>query len=149
MRQIIYAMQFTGRATPTNTGGTVLKATTTAPSCSITSSVTAEGVRGTLQRAAGEAAVFESEVVFSDASTFQEAGTIAFGQNGHRLRFSTVGKGYLGASADPTRKQGTVMWRVDAGEGQFAGAIGMITSNFFVSDTGEVIDNHFGVISVQ
>ncbi len=149
MREIIYAMQFTGRATPVDATGTVLKATTTAPSCSLTTSAGPEGVRGTLQRAAGEEAVFESEVAFSDQSTFQERGTIAFGTNGHRLRFSTVGQGYLGPSPDPSRSHGTVMWRVEGGEGQFAGAQGLITSNFFVSATGEVTDNHFGVIFVQ
>ena len=149
MRQIIYAMQFTGRATAKDTLPTVLKATTTAPSCSLTSTTGPEGVHGSLQRVAGADATFESEVAFSDDSTFQETGTIAFGRHGHRLRFSTVGQGYLGPSADPTRKHGTVMWRVDAGEGQFAGASGLITSNFFVSDTGEVTDNHYGVIFVQ
>jgi hypothetical protein len=40
------------------------------------------------------------------------------------------------------------MWRVDSGEGQFAGASGPITSNFTLSGTGEVIDNHFALIFV-
>jgi hypothetical protein len=41
------------------------------------------------------------------------------------------------------------MWHVDGGEGQFAGANGIITSNFTLSATGEVTDNHFGVIFVR
>ncbi len=41
------------------------------------------------------------------------------------------------------------MWKVDEGEGQFAGASGLITSNFFVSETEDVTDHHFGVIFVQ
>ena len=41
------------------------------------------------------------------------------------------------------------MWRVDGGEGQFAGASGYITSNFTLSDTGDVTDNQFGVIFVK
>jgi hypothetical protein len=41
-----------------------------------------------------------------------------------------------------------VPWHVDRGEGQFAGASGLITSNFFVSATGEVTDHHFGVLCV-
>jgi hypothetical protein len=40
------------------------------------------------------------------------------------------------------------MWRIESGEGQFAGASGLITSNFFVGAQGEVIDHHFGVIFV-
>jgi hypothetical protein len=42
-----------------------------------------------------------------------------------------------------------VIWKVERGEGQFAGATGLITSNFFVSSTGEVTDNHFGVLFVK
>jgi len=42
-----------------------------------------------------------------------------------------------------------VIWKVERGEGQFEGASGLITSNFFVSTTGEVTDNHFGVIFVR
>jgi hypothetical protein len=40
------------------------------------------------------------------------------------------------------------MWRVESGEGQFAWASGLITSNFTLSGTREVIDNHIGLIFV-
>ena len=149
MRQINYVLQFTGRATPQEGSSTVLKATTTAPSSNFTTNIGPEGVRGNLQRVAGEQAAFESLVTFTGETAFHESGTITFGEHGHRLRFSTVGQGYLGASPDPTRKHGTVMWQVDGGEGQFAGARGLITSNFFVGEAGEVTDNHFGVIFVD
>jgi hypothetical protein len=75
-------------------------------------------------------------------------GTIAFGA-GHRLRFGTVGSGYLGSSADPARKHGTVMWRIEDGKGQFVGATGLITSNFFVGAGGEITDYQLGVIFVR
>lgn len=149
MRRIIYALQFTGRAMPWDGTARRLKATTTAPSSSFTTVAGPEGVRGTLHRVAGEEAVFESEVVFSDAHTFQESGSITFGANGHRLRFSTVGHGHIGPSADPALSHGAAMWRIDGGEGQFAGATGLITSNFCVGQAGEVTDNHYGVIFVQ
>jgi hypothetical protein len=42
-----------------------------------------------------------------------------------------------------------VIWRVEGGEGQFAGASGLITSNFTIDEAGEVTDNHFGVIFVK
>jgi hypothetical protein len=96
----------------------------------------------------GGDATFESEVTFTGEQSFQEVGTIVFG-DGHPLRFSTVGSGYLGASADLGRKHGTVMWRVEGGEGQFAGAGGLITSNFFVGEDLAVTDHHFGVIFVR
>ena len=37
-------------------------------------------------------------------------------------------------------------WRVEAGEGQFVGATGLITSNFFVEEGLGVVDHHFGVL---
>jgi hypothetical protein len=147
MRQLIYAMRFTGQATPVGDTGNVLKAATTAPSATLTSTVGPNGLSGTLGPAAGGVATFASEVTFTGESSFLETGTIAFGES-HTLRFGTVGSGYLGPSADPALKHGTVMWRVEGGEGQFAGASGLITSNFFVGERGEVTDHHFGVLFV-
>jgi hypothetical protein len=148
MRQVIYAMRFTGRATPANDAGTVLKAATTAPSSVLTSTVGSDGLTGSLQPTDGGTATFESEVTFTSETEFQEIGTITFGA-GNVLRFGTVGSGHLGGSADPSLQHGTVMWQVRGGEGQFAGATGLITSNFFVGADLAVTDHHFGVIFVE
>jgi hypothetical protein len=145
VREVIYAMRFIGQAVPVGDVGNVLKAAASAPSSTLTSAVGADGVTGTLAAAAGEAATFESEATFTGETSFQEVGTIGFG-DGHMLHFSTVGSGYLAPSADPGRKQGTVMWRVEGGEGQFAEASGLITSNFFVNESLGVVDHHFGVL---
>jgi hypothetical protein len=149
MAQILYSMQFKGKAVPANDAGTVLKAATTAQSCTITTIVGADGVHGSFQPTSGGQARFESQVTFTGDSSFLEVGSITFGDKGHKLYFSTVGQGYIGSSADPQLQHGSVIWRVERGEGQFAGAAGLITSNFFVSDTGEVTDNHFGVLFVE
>lgn len=148
MRQVMYTQQFKGRADPAGTAPNVLKAVTTAPSCSIATVVGPGGVQGTLQSVAGGTASFESEVTVTGETSFQERGTIGFGP-GHALRFSTLGEGYFGPCPDARLKHGSVTWRVDGGEGQFAGAQGLITSNFFLSDTGEVTDHQFGVIFVE
>ncbi len=63
--------------------------------------------------------------------------------------FHSVGLGRLGSSPDPHLRHGSVVREVEGGDGQFAGAEGLITSNFFVSDTGEVTDNQFGLIFVR
>jgi hypothetical protein len=117
------------------------------------------GLRGTLEPAAGSTATFESEVTFiggfdSEVTTageagFKEAGVITFGEGGHRLRFTTIGQGYIGPSSDADLKHGCVIWQVEGGEGQFEGARGLITSNFTVSTEGEVTDYHMGVIFVE
>src|SRR3546814_10324301 len=97
----------------------------------------------------GGAARFESEVTLLGESTCREAGTIALGDGGHSLRFSTMGEGHIGPGAEPGLKQGAVIWRIDGGEGQFEGATGLITSNFWLTGQGEVVDNQVGVIFTE
>ena len=145
MRELIYAMCFTGRATPVGSAGSVLTAATTAPSSRLASTVGPDGLTGGLGPAQGGAATFASEVTFTSETGFQEVGTITFGA-GNVVRFVTVGSGYLGASIDPARRHGAVIWRVDGGDGQFSGATGLITSNVFVGDDLEITDHHFGVL---
>ena len=147
MKQIIYAMQFKGKAGP-GPAANVMKASTSSPSTTITTEIGAEGIHGTIKPAPGGKAEFESEVTLTGDTSFLEKGRIRFG-DGNRLQFSTVEHGYLGDSADPKLKSGAVIWRVDGGEGQFAGATGFITSNFTLSDAGDVTDNQFGVILVK
>lgn len=145
MRELIYAMRFAGRAEAVGSVGGALTAATSAPSSRLTATVGADGLVGALEPTPGATATFEAEVTFTGETSFQEVGTIGFG-HGHRLRFATVGSGYLAPSADPTRRQGAVTWRVEGGEGQFAGASGLITSNFFVDEGLGVVDHHFGVL---
>ncbi len=145
MRQVIYAMRFMGQAEPVGNVGNVLKAATSAPSSTLSSTVGPDGLTGTIASVPGGEATFASEVTFTGETSFLEIGSIGFGE-GHVLQFSTVGSGYLGPSADPSRKQGAVTWRVEGGEGQFADASGLITSNFFVDEGLGVVDHHFGVL---
>jgi hypothetical protein len=63
--------------------------------------------------------------------------------------FAAAGLGRLAACPDPNLRHGTVVRKVEGGNGQFARAEGFITCNFLVSDTGEVTDNHFGLIFVH
>jgi hypothetical protein len=147
MQRLIYALRFTGWATLASADATMLRATATAPSLSLTSIMGPSGLSSALDALDGETATFESEVTFTGETSFQEIGSITFGGN-HRLRFSTVGSGYLGPSVDPTHKHGTVMWRVEGGQGQFAKASGLITSNFVVGEDLAITDHHFGVLFV-
>ena len=116
MREVISALRFTGQAAPTGKTGAMLRAATRAPSRVLTSRVGPDGLCGTLAPAAGDDATFTAEVICTGETSFQERGAIVFGA-GHRLRFTTVGSGDLGPSADPGRQHGTVMWRVDGGDG--------------------------------
>ncbi len=148
VKQIIYAMQFKGSGGPVAGSSNVLRATMTCPSCTITSVVGPGGVSGSVQPASGGRATFESQVTLTGKTSFKESGTIAFGER-HRLRFSTVGEGYLGPSPTAKQSHGSVMWKVEGGEGQFEGATGLITSNFTFTESGEVVDNQLGVIYIK
>ena len=147
MRQIIYAMHFKGQASAKADNSSVIRATTTATSCIVRTTVGAQGVEGTFQAAEGDLAFFESEVQLTGPDSFSEKGTITFGDN-HLLRFSSLQNGYIGPGGGPDIRLGAVSWKVEGGEGQFADAMGTITSNFTLSETGEVNDYHFGVIFV-
>ena len=148
MRQLVYALRFSGQATPASADGSVLAVVTTASSEPLCGVDGTEWLACTLEGLPRGEALLASELTFTGVTSFQEVGTIAFG-DGDRLRFSTVGSGYLGPSPNPARKHGAVMWRIEGGEGQFDGASGLITSNFLVGDGGEVTDHHFGVIFLR
>jgi hypothetical protein len=109
---------------------------------------TRELARGTLGRSEAElpdGARLESEMVFVDATTFREQGTIVFGPDS-KLRFRTLGVGHLAPSVSPGLRHGTVAWELDGGSGRLAGASGRITSNFTVTDEGDVADEQLGLI---
>jgi hypothetical protein len=89
--------------------------------------------------------VLEAEVSIVDESTFTETGTIRYGQAG-TITFATLGKGVVVPGEAPGVRRGAVMWKVTGGDGRFAGAHGIITSNFAVTPDGEVVDNHYARI---
>ena len=148
MQELVYALRFRGEVMHIGIDGNILKMSATAPGCTICSQVGTDGLNGSLHPDSGGEATFESELVFTGATSFQEAGTIRFGSGGHWLRFSTIGSAFLGTAADDRRRHGAAIWRINGGEGQFAGATGLIASTFVVNDTGEVTDHQLGVVYV-
>ena len=148
MKPITFSLQFRGRATVVRSDR--VRFDLTAPSAALVTTVGPEGVSGAFEDVPGAEAVLESELSFGGRgeTTFDDVGTIEFGR-GHALRFRSLGLGRLAACPDPNLRHGAVVREVEGGAGQFAGAEGLITSNFFVSDTGEVTENHLGLIFVH
>lgn len=103
------------------------------------------GVLRRIETELPDGARLESEVLFADESSFREQGTIRFGP-ASELRFRTLGTGHLSASSDPGLLHGTVTWEVDGGSGRFEGASGRISSNFTVTNDGEVADAQLGLV---
>jgi hypothetical protein len=76
----------------------------------------------------------ENHVVFTSDGTFDETGTATYGGE-DAVDFETVGEGTLRPAGEDGLLHGAVVWRVTQGRGRFAGASGLITSNF-VLDPG-------------
>ena len=142
MRELVFALTFTGQAGPTPGSATERRARTSAPSQALRAVLGAGGVESRFDEVAGERATLESRVERRSDGTFVEDGTITYGSAGG-VAFVTVGRGHVGPSPVPGRVHGAVIWSVTGGHGRFAGAQGLITSNFTVEADGRVVDNHF------
>jgi len=147
VRELVFALTFTGRAGPAPGSETERRATTVAPSQVIRTVLGEGGVESAVEAIDGERAVLESRVERSDDGSFVEDGTISYGRAG-AVSFVTVGRGRVGPSPLAGWVHGAVVWSVTGGDGLFAGAQGLITSNFVVSAGGDVVDNHFARLYV-
>jgi hypothetical protein len=145
MGQVLYAMQFRGRAAAGDRGDGVVRTTAFAPSCTVTTRIGPGGVYGEVEPMPGERATFESEVSAEGAGRPRGMATVSFGMTGHRLHLTLLGILDLGRGP-PKTVQLSLVWNVERGEGQFANASGLITSNLTVGDAGEVTDSQVGVI---
>jgi hypothetical protein len=147
MKQIIYSMHFQGQTSPTSHDPHLIRNAASATSCTLRTQVNAQGVDGHHEAAEGDLAFLESEMRLTGPDSFSEQGTITFGEQ-HLLRFTTMQNGCLMPSAGPHTLAGAASWKVEGGEGQFAQATGLITSNFTLDETGVRNDYQLGVIFI-
>jgi hypothetical protein len=141
MREVVFALEFRGRAGPVPGAEHRRQARSTAPSQRLSAVLGPEGVCAAGEALPGERAVLESRVERFGDGTFVEDGTITYGSAG-RIAFETIGRGWVGPAPRAGWVMGGVVWTITGGDGAFAGARGLITSNFTVSGQGEVIDHH-------
>jgi len=142
VRELVFALEFRGRAGPGPGSPTERRARTSAPSQTLRTLLAPDGVTASTERIAGESATLDSRVERFPDGSFVEDGAIAYGAAGS-VWFVTEGRGIVGPSPIRGWVRGGVVWRVTGGDGRFAGAQGLITSNFTVSVDGEVVDDHF------
>ena len=147
MKELVFALEFTGTAEPVPGSSNRLRARTTAPDQTLQTVFKPDGVQAAVQRMGGDAATFESEVEMLADGAFLESGSITYGAAG-KVTFKTIGRGVLGASPVADVQRGAVVWEITGGEGGLRGAAGIITSNFTVGSKGEVMDNQFARIYV-
>jgi hypothetical protein len=141
MRPVTYALQFRGVAAQVAPG--VLSLRASAPGGALTTELGEDGVNGRYEGSDGSEALMEARLVLRD-DRFEGAGSIRFGSD-HALHFRTVG-GRLTPTPDRHLRQGAAIEEIEGGTGQFARASGRITSNFVISDTGELTDNQLGLV---
>ncbi len=141
MHPVLFTLQFRGSAAPVPGTEGKLAAKTTARSQVHRTALEQTGVQAHVEVGGGSPARFESEVEMAGPGTFVESGRITYGKAA-ALTFRTVGQGILGPSGIEGYQRGAVIWEVTGGEGRFAGASGLITSNFSVGPKGEVVDTH-------
>jgi hypothetical protein len=140
-------MHFRGQATRAGGNPKLLKATSSGTSSTVTTIISAAGLESHVKPEDGQLAFFESEVRLTGPDSFEESGTITLGDDGdHLLRFSTIGQGHLSPSLEPGIMAGTVSWKIEGGEGQFAGAQGFITSTFLITESGDLSDYQSALI---
>ena len=142
MKELVFALQFKGKAGPVEGSDGKLAAKTSAGGQVLRTAVTAKGLQVKSESKPGPRATFESEVQMTGEGSFVESGRISYGRAG-KVTFKTLGQGVLGPSPVNGVQRGAVIWEVTEGAGQFAGATGLITSNFTVGAKGEVVDNHY------
>jgi hypothetical protein len=140
MREVVFALEFRGNAGPVPGAEGQRRARSVAPSQTLATVLGPGGVIARLDAVAGESAVLESRVERFGDGTFVEDGTITYGSAG-TITFETIGRGWVGPSPLGGWVVGGVVWSVTGGQGAFAGARGVITSNFTVNAGGEVIDD--------
>jgi hypothetical protein len=138
-------MHFIGRRSQGTTDSKSLRTTSSATSCLVSTVVQPDGVETDIKASDGGMAFLESELHVTGPESFEEDGTIVFGDD-HILRFSTLGQGHIQASPEPGTMAGTAVWKIEGGEGQFARASGFISSTFTLTEAGELSDFHCGLI---
>jgi hypothetical protein len=131
MDPIVLFLRYDGSPAPIAHAPGVLTVKLAATSCAMTTRI-------------GEKSV-ASEYRAIDGA-FVESGTVSFGDGTTWFRFDTVGQGFLRPSAAKDVGAGCAVWRIVEGGGQFAGATGHVTGNFFVDAKGVAHDHQVAVI---
>jgi hypothetical protein len=129
MKPIAFALEFRGEAVQLDPGRLWVEAR-------------AKGdIRGI---GAGEA-LCRRDFELTDDGSLLEKGELSFGA-GDAVTFTAQGR--IRPSPDPHLRHGTSVLEVTGGRGRLAGTRGFLTSNFLLSDGGELIDHHQGLLFV-
>jgi hypothetical protein len=143
----MYAMHFRGQASRSGAEQAVLRTTASGASSTMRTRVSPDGVETSLEPAEGDLAFLEVEMRLTSREAFEGKGTLTFGDEGdHGLRFTAAGPGCLAPGAAPNLMAGAVIWRIEGGDGRFAGATGFIASSFTLGESGDLNEYHSAIL---
>jgi hypothetical protein len=147
MRLLVYTRHVTGQATPVGPDGSVLSMVATATEWTVLADESDTGFTNDARFPQGGEAAFTSDLTLTGATSYQEVGTITFGP-GHCLHVATIGSGSLSPGPGLAVRHGAALWRVDGGDGQFAGVQGVITAQIVVDAALTMTGYHLGMLFV-
>lgn len=141
MRELVFALEFRGKARPVLGMEGAREARTTASTDGLVTFTGGDWLRAHMKATEPASAVLEARVQRYADGTFVEEGTITYGTAG-TLSFETVGRGWVEPSPVAGTMRGAVVWTIVGGTGALTGATGLIASNFVANADGDVVDNH-------
>lgn len=144
-RPTTFYLPFRGTASRLRPGVLLVRAT--APPSALRTTIDEDGVHARVDVDPGPDCHLESRISLAPDGTFDETGTLSFG-NGNVLRYRSVGRGVLTPAPDRELEHGAVSCEIDLGAGAFADVRGRIVSSFLLSATGDLAHHLLGVVFV-
>jgi hypothetical protein len=141
---ITYALRLHGEAVGLGDGR--FWAECRAPGCLFVPAVGPDNIRARLEGWGGSEAVCRRELELREDGSFAEAGEISFGAD-DAITFSAAGG--LAERPDPRFRHGAAVCEVTGGRGRLAGARGYVTSNFLLSESGDLTDHQLGLLFLE
>ncbi len=138
---ITYALQFRGQVETTGARGTVAAR---ASSAMLVSVVDRDGPHGRFEDVGAGEAVFR--VALDGLGPVE--GQVDFG-GGTTLGLRAAERHGAEPSCRPHLSHGAALLEVVSGTGRLTGARGWVTSNYLLSDTGDLTDTHLGLLFVE
>lgn len=146
MEPIVLFLRYDGSPAPIAHAPGVLTVKLAASSCTMTTRIGEKSVGAEYRAIEGAASRAETVLTLTGDGVFVESGTVSFGDGTSWFRFDTVGQGFLRPAAAKDVSAGCAVWRIVEGGGQFAGATGHVTGNFYVDPGGVAHDHQVAVI---
>eukprot|EP01121_Diplochlamys_sp_Union-15-3_P000935 TRINITY_DN10786_c0_g3_i1.p1 TRINITY_DN10786_c0_g3~~TRINITY_DN10786_c0_g3_i1.p1 ORF type:complete len:168 (+),score=28.53 TRINITY_DN10786_c0_g3_i1:40-543(+) len=138
---LLFALQYSGSCS----SGACLLGSQSQDLESLINSV--DGIQFTLSTSIGSKSLLYLFYNSTGPNSFTESGNVTFGTHlaiNHALEFSSVVDGTTMPSLQTGTSFGQVVYKVTRGLGGFSGAVGFITSNVLLFDSGLITANVFG-----